>query len=83
MIWIFCYSYLSASMGCKLAALRAGYQPNMIPMAPETKIASRIDDKDIVKGEPKILAIINEARIPKTMPIIPPAKVSMIDSIRN
>ena len=31
------YSYLKASIGFRLAALRAGYHPKKIPMAEQTK----------------------------------------------
>lgn len=44
------YSYFNASMGWRLAARRAGYQPNRIPMPAETAKARAIDHKEIKKA---------------------------------
>ena len=40
------YSYLNASIGCMLEALRAGYQPNRIPIPALTANANRIESGD-------------------------------------
>lgn len=44
------YSYLRASIGLRLAALRAGYQPKRMPRPPETPKARMIDVGERTKG---------------------------------
>jgi hypothetical protein len=43
------YSYLSASMGSRCAARRAGYKPNTRPTETDTRNASRIDLEDALR----------------------------------
>jgi hypothetical protein len=45
------YSYRNASIGCILAALRAGYQPKIIPIPAETAKARRIEFVERTKAD--------------------------------
>ena len=66
-----------------LAALRAGYQPKIIPMPTETAKARSIEPGKITKGEPVKFATAYEVMTPKIIPIIPPLNVRMMDSVKN
>jgi hypothetical protein len=77
------YSYLSASIGWRLAAFLAGYQPNKIPIPAETAKAKRMELGEIVKAKFNILEIAYEPMTPKIIPMIPPVKVKIMDSIKT
>ncbi|OGK37910.1 hypothetical protein A3F03_01130 [Candidatus Roizmanbacteria bacterium RIFCSPHIGHO2_12_FULL_41_11] len=77
------YSYRKASIGCNFAAFCAGYQPNTTPITPDTPIARATAETEIVKGKLITAEIIKEITTPKSIPKAPPAKVKIIDSIKN
>jgi len=70
-------------MGCNLAAREAGYQPKRIPMPAETTKARIIDQGEMTNKEPNNREIINEIKIPIKIPITPPVKVRITDSVKN
>ena len=70
-------------MGCKLAAFLAGYQPNRIPVAVETPIAKATAPAEIAKGILISLLKSREISAPTIIPIMPPTKVRIADSIKN
>lgn len=51
-VFVICYSYRNASIGCKFAALLAGYQPKRIPIAAETIKARSTDTGETIKSDP-------------------------------
>ena len=57
------YSYLSASMGSRLAALAAGRMPNSTPTKPEKPNASAIDHNGILAWGNE--GIVLEIRVPR------------------
>ena len=84
MFHIYCvYSYRNASIGLRLAALRAGYQPKKMPTAEENANERAIDVPVITTGHPPNFPTDTEIAIPSTMPIMPPKTLMNIDSIIN
>ena len=77
------YSYLKASIGFSLAALRAGYIPKKRPTTVENVIASIIG-----KAEICVVSIVNlfktkETITAKMIPNIPPVILKTTLSIKN
>ena len=77
------YSYLKASIGLRLAAFRAGYQPKKIPIADEKRNDIRIDWMVMVTGQLRMLAISCETSTPSETPIKPPNRLISRASMRN
>ena len=79
------YSYLSASIGSRLAAFAAGRIPNRTPTNPEKPSANAIDQNGMVAGgNPGIEEAINVPKPnPAASPISPPSKDSNKASIKN
>ena len=77
------YSYLNASIGLRLAALRAGYQPKKSPTEAENKKESNTEYRVTTTGQPPKPAMALEIKSPSVTPIRPPKKLMKIDSIIN
>src|SRR5664279_4230389 len=77
------YSYLSASIGSRLAAFFAGYQPKNIPIIVHTANDSTSELGNTTTGHDIADPIIFDAAIPTKIPITPPVILNNIDSARN
>src|SRR5258708_6197093 len=77
------YSYRKASIGCKLAALFAGYHPKMMPIPADTTVARITDDGEMMNSVPVVEAIMYDVTTPPITPITPPLKVRMMASVKN
>ena len=77
------YSYLSASIGSRLAAFLAGYQPKNIPITVHTANESISELGNTTIGHDIADPIILDAAIPSRIPITPPVMLNKIDSVRN
>ena len=77
------YSYLSASIGFKEAALRAGYHPKKTPTEAENRNPSTTDHHVTAAGRLINLDTAHATINPRTVPIIPPVTESEIASMRN
>ena len=75
------YSYLRASIGESLEALRAGATPKIIPTAEETLKARTTEVIVILAGKKLLMARVPSP--PKITPIKPPKQERMTASIRN
>jgi hypothetical protein len=77
------YSYLRASIGSRLAAFLAGYQPKNTPMTVHTANDRTSELGNTTTGHPIVAPIIFDATTPSKIPIKPPVILSKIDSVRN
>ena len=72
-----------ASIGFKLAALRAGYQPKKTPVKVQTRNDITTEYSNTDTGHPSKELRTKETPIPNPTPIMPPDTLIIIDSIRN
>src|SRR5450759_3556480 len=77
------YSYLRASIGSRLAAFLAGYQPKNTPITVHTTNDKTSELGNTTIGHDIAAPIIFDAAIPSRIPITPPVILSKIDSVRN
>ena len=77
------YSNLSASMGSRRDALRAGYHPKNTPVAQQTPKLTKTLVMEMLMGQFITLLMISEAAMPMPMPIEPPRRLIKMDSMRN
>src|SRR5439155_19708606 len=68
-----CYSLLSASIGSRDAALRAGYTPEMIPTTVPSRVAMTMDQGAIAAGRGVFHSTTFAMTIPSRMPMIAPS----------
>ena len=77
------YSYLKASIGLRLAALRAGYQPKKIPMIVQTANEIMIEEGVTTVRHPATAVINRVMSKPLTIPITPATRLITNASIKS
>ena len=75
------YSYLKASIGESLEALRAGKTPKTTPTRAETPKETATAQRGVWTGR-KLLKM-RPMPTPKTVPMMPPTRLRMTASIKN